>query len=56
MGGIWGLASTTALENILVEVRGIASGVVHHGYAVGYLIAIVINLCLVPHSTWRALF
>jgi len=56
MGGIWGLASATALENVPVEVRGIASGVVHHGYAVGYLIAAVINLYLVPHTTWRALF
>ena len=56
MGGIWGLASATSLENIPVEVRGIASGVVHHGYAVGYLIAAVIDLYLVPHTSWRALF
>ena len=56
MGGIWGLASASALENIPVEVRGIASGVVHHGYAIGYLIAAVIDLYLVPHTTWRALF
>ena len=56
MGGIWGLASASALENIPVEVRGIASGIVHHGYAVGYLIAAVIDLYLVPHTTWRALF
>ena len=56
MGGIWGLASATALENIPVEVRGIASGVVQQGYAIGYLIAAVINLYLVPHTTWRALF
>ncbi|KAF9646669.1 MFS general substrate transporter [Thelephora ganbajun] len=56
MGGIWGLASATALENIPVEARGLASGVVQQGYAVGYLIAAVINLYLVPHTTWRALF
>jgi len=56
MGGIWGLASATALENIPVEARGVASGILQQGYAVGYLIAAVINLYLVPHTTWRALF
>ena len=56
MGGIWGLASATALENLPVEARGLASGVMQQGYAVGYLIAAVINLYLVPHTSWRALF
>jgi MFS transporter, SHS family, lactate transporter len=56
MGGIWGLASATALENLPVEVRGVASGVIQEGYAVGYLIAAVMNLYLVPKTTWRSLF
>ena len=56
MGGIWGLASASALENIPVEARGLASGVMQQGYAVGYIIASVINLYLVPHTTWRTLF
>jgi len=58
MGGVWGLASSTALENLPVEVRGLASGVLQQGYAFGYLIAAVINLRVVPHTslTWRALF
>ena len=58
MGGIWGLASSTALENLPVELRGLASGVLQVGYPVGCLIAAVINLYVVPHSshTWRALF
>ena len=56
MGGVWGLASATALENIPVEARGLGSGVLQQGYAVGYLIAAVINLYLVPHTTWRTLF
>lgn len=50
------MASATALENLPVEARGLASGVLQQGYAVGYLIAAVINLYLVPHTTWRALF
>jgi SHS family lactate transporter-like MFS transporter len=58
MGGIWGLAASTALENLPVEVRGLASGVLQQGYAVGYLLAAVINLKLVPetHASWRSLF
>jgi SHS family lactate transporter-like MFS transporter len=58
MGGVWGLASSTALENLPVEVRGLASGVLQQGYACGYLIAAVINLRVVPHTShsWRALF
>jgi MFS transporter, SHS family, lactate transporter len=58
MGGIWGLAAATALENLPVELRGLASGVVQQGYAAGYLIAAVINLTLVPRvsARWRAMF
>ena len=58
MGGIWGLAAATALENLPVELRGLASGVVQQGYAAGYLLAAVINLTLVPSVSagWRSLF
>ena len=58
MGGIWGLAAATALENLPVEVRGIASGILQEGYAVGYLLAAIINLFLVPEVSpgWRSLF
>ena len=56
MGGIWGLASASALENLPVEARGLASGIMQQGYAVGYLIAAVVNLYLVRRTTWRAQF
>ena len=58
MGGIWGLAAATALENLPVEARGIASGLLQEGYAIGYLFAAIINLFLVPEVPvgWRALF
>ena len=58
MGGIWGLAAATALENLPVEVRGVASGILQQGYAVGYLFAAIVNLFLVPEVSagWRALF
>ncbi len=58
MGGIWGMAASTALENLPVEARGLGSGVMQQGYAVGYLLAACINLKLVPvvPAGWRALF
>ena len=58
MGGVWGLASSTALENLPVEARGLGSGVLQQGYAIGYLISAILNLYVVPHSrhTWRTLF
>ena len=58
MGGIWGLAASTALESLPVEARGLASGVLQQGYAVGYLLAACINLKLVPRAKagWRSLF
>ncbi|KZV68465.1 MFS general substrate transporter [Peniophora sp. CONT] len=58
MGGVWGLAASTALESLPVEVRGLASGVLQQGYGSGYLVAAVINLFLVPNVSvgWRALF
>ena len=52
------MASSTALETLPVELRGIASGLLQEGYAVGYLFAAVVNLRLVPEQPhgWRALF
>lgn len=58
MGGIWGLATSTALENLPVQLRGVGSGIIQEGYALGYLVAAVVNLYLVPEQKegWRALF
>ncbi|KAF8516333.1 carboxylic acid transporter protein [Hysterangium stoloniferum] len=58
MGGIWGLSVATALENAPVETRGFFSGLLQEGYAVGYLLAAVVNLTAVAHSrhSWRVLF
>ena len=53
MGGIWGWASASALENLPVEARGLASGIMQQGYASGYLIAALVNLYLVAHVGWR---
>ena len=58
MGGIWGQAAATGLENLPVEARGMFSGIMQEGYAFGYLIAAVVDLFLVPHNkhSWRSLF
>jgi len=56
MGGIWGLASASALENLPVEARGIASGIMQQGYAGGYLMAAVANLSFVARTSWRNQF
>lgn len=58
MGGIWGLAASTALENLPVELRGLGSGIVQQGYALGYLLSAVVNITVVPHTPhkWRAMF
>ncbi|KAJ9091933.1 hypothetical protein QFC21_007046 [Naganishia friedmannii] len=60
MGGIWGQASNTALENIPVQARGLISGFLQQGYAVGYLFAAVVNLYLVPKvpekHAWQSLY
>ncbi|BGO91632.1 hypothetical protein NBRC10512_008079 [Rhodotorula toruloides] len=58
MGGIWGLSAALGLENMPVEARGMFSGILQQGYAVGYLLAAVINLTLVPkhHNNYRILF
>lgn len=58
MGGIWGLAAAMSLENMPVEARGLFSGVLQQGYSLGYLIAAVINITLVRHTSegYRAIF
>ncbi|KAI5811756.1 major facilitator superfamily domain-containing protein [Peziza echinospora] len=58
MGGIWGNAASMGLENMPVDCRGVFSGILQQGYALGYLIAALMNLYVVPkvEMTFRALF
>ncbi|KIJ32690.1 hypothetical protein M422DRAFT_265447 [Sphaerobolus stellatus SS14] len=58
MGGVWGLASATAMENMPAQSRGLYSGFMQVGYPGGYLLASVVNLFLVPETpqTWRSIF
>ncbi|KAJ8102541.1 major facilitator superfamily domain-containing protein [Lipomyces tetrasporus] len=58
MGGIYGNCAATALEDCPVEARGIISGMLQEGYALGYLLAVVFNRALTTTTPqgWRSLF
>jgi len=57
MGGIYGMATSTALENMPAEARGLFSGLLQQGYAIGYLLAASLNLSLVAETNnWRSIF
>ncbi|KEZ42249.1 hypothetical protein SAPIO_CDS6105 [Scedosporium apiospermum] len=58
MGGLYGNAAATALEDCPDEARGLISGMLQQGYALGYLLCVVFARALVnttPHG-WRPLF
>ena len=58
MGGLYGNAAATALEDCPAPARGLISGLLQQGYAFGYLLATVFARALVnttPHE-WRPLF
>ncbi|KAL9611757.1 MAG: hypothetical protein Q9167_003605 [Letrouitia subvulpina] len=58
MGGLYGNAAATALEDCPEEARGIISGMLQQGYAFGYLLATVFSRGLVGTTShgWRPLF
>ncbi|BEI91458.1 uncharacterized protein CcaverHIS019_0402780 [Cutaneotrichosporon cavernicola] len=58
MGGVWGQAAATSLENVPAASRGFFSGVVQQGYTIGYLLAAVINMTVGSYSRpgWRSLY
>lgn len=63
MGGIWGMANATVMEDLNPAARGVISGVFQQGYAMGYLIAAGVNLGWVNKHTkengippWEYLF
>ena len=58
MGGLYGNATATALEDSPLKARGILSGIIQQGYTVGYLLATVFARALVDTTSheWRPLF
>jgi SHS family lactate transporter-like MFS transporter len=58
MGGMYGNATATALEDCPQDARGIVSGILQQGYTFGYLLATAFARALVnttPHG-WRPLY
>lgn len=58
MGGLYGNAVATALEDCPPEARGIMSGILQQGYTFGYLLATAFSRGLVNTTShgWRPLF
>jgi SHS family lactate transporter-like MFS transporter len=56
MGGEWGVGASLALESIPPKARGIISGFLQEGYAVGYLLAALVFFLLFERIGWRGMF
>jgi MFS transporter, SHS family, lactate transporter len=56
MGGEWGVGASLAMESVPVKWRGILSGVLQEGYALGNLLAAVAFWTIFPHWGWRPMF
>jgi MFS transporter, SHS family, lactate transporter len=56
MGGVWGVGAALTFETLPKEGRGVFSGLLQEGYAVGYLLAAAAFGVLFPWIGWRGLF
>jgi len=56
MGGEWELGASLAMEALPTATRGLFSGILQQGYAVGYLLAALVYWIVFPHFGWRGLF
>ncbi|HET7630830.1 MAG TPA: MFS transporter [Gemmatimonadaceae bacterium] len=56
MGGEWGIGASLTMETIPARARGVVSGILQEGYAVGYLLAAVVYGLLFDLIGWRGMF
>jgi SHS family lactate transporter-like MFS transporter len=56
MGGEWGVGASLAMEKVPPRLRGLLSGFLQQGYAMGFLLASLCNLFLFNRVGWRPLF
>jgi SHS family lactate transporter-like MFS transporter len=56
MGGEWGLGASLALETVPPSARGVVSGILQQGYAVGNLLAALLYWTLYDVIGWRGMF
>lgn len=55
MGGEWGLSVSLTMETVPFRLRGVLSGILQQGYAVGFMFASVASF-LLPEIGWRGVF
>src|SRR5438309_943822 len=56
MGAEWGVGASLVMEKIAPRYRGVVSGLLQQGYALGFLLAALCYRTLFPHFGWRPLF
>jgi MFS transporter, SHS family, lactate transporter len=56
MGGEWGVGASLTMEKVPRRWRGVLSGLLQEGYAMGYLLAACAYFFVFPHYGWRAMF
>lgn len=56
MGGQWGVGVSLAMEKVPVKHRGILSGLLQQGYAIGFLLAAAAYFTIFEAHGWRPLF
>jgi len=56
MGGEWGVGASLAMESIAPKWRGLISGLLQEGYALGFLLAAAAYRFVYPLWGWRSLF
>jgi len=56
MGGAWGVGASLGMESVPTKWRGVLSGVLQEGYAIGNLLAAVAFWTVYPHWGWRPMF
>lgn len=56
MGGEWGVGASLVMESVPARWRGIISGLLQEGYALGNILAAVAYFTIFPRHGWRALF
>jgi MFS transporter, SHS family, lactate transporter len=56
MGGEWGVGASLVMEKVPARWRGVLSGLLQEGYAVGYLLSAVAAWFMLDRFGWRVMF